>query len=304
MRQAGWERVGREWTVGVMLLGAVLAGSLLAAPSWADESADGSAKASQLYDQGVQLRSEGDLAGAARAFQAAARADRSNETYREAYLTLWRVMSLRKSLAETTDPQEWVQKVAPLRAYYYEHGLYREALPLDRGVHERQPGPASTVALAQTLVQLGVDDEAATLLQALPEDQQTTHARALAGIAWARLGRAGDAQKLAEACQLEDGDSAEVAFDAARLQSLLGREEAALKALAGAFERTLPSRLEVLRARANACADLTGLRGGDAYAKVLLTESKVPESKCSSGSSCGKCPNRAGCAKSKAGEGK
>ena len=49
------------------------------------------------------------------------------------------------------------------------------------------------------------------------------------------------------------------------------------------------------KAHAKACPEFAALPSAE-LAKVMATESKVPESKCSGGSSCAGCPNRGKCA--------
>jgi len=264
----------------------------VAAVAWAGPVEEAAA----LFRDGEALLAQGDFEGAAKAFQGSARLDPRNDTYRSEYILLWRINSLRAGLKTTTELPRWLATAGQLRAYYYDHKLLSEALTLDRERHARQPGAESAVLLAETQLQLGLDHEAEGALAALKAEETTPRARVLLGIALARQARLEDARKLAAAVALAAEDDAQLAFDLARLRALVEDRPGAAAALVTCLERTLPSRLEVTRSQVAQCPDFDSMRAGTEFAQALRTESKVPESKCSTGTSCGKCPSRSACA--------
>ena len=84
-------------------------------------------------------------------------------------------------------------------------------------------------------------------------------------------------------------------FEMACLQAQLGREDDAAKLLTRCFESTPPSLLEATKDRARKREDLAGLATSSEHEGVWLTASKVKESSCSSGASCGACPSAKTC---------
>jgi hypothetical protein len=82
----------------------------------------------------------------------------------------------------------------------------------------------------------------------------------------------------------------------ARLYALLGAEGAASSELALALHWTPPSRLDNVRMSVRSHADFSGVMASEAFAAALQADSKVQESACSGGSSCGSCPSRSTCA--------
>ncbi len=256
-------------------------------------------RAAESYKQGDVLLAQGDFDGAVKAFAAAVKADRDNEDYRQQYALVRQIVKLRKRIGKERNPEKWEKSARALRAFYYEHRIYSEALSLDREFHTRLDNAESAAMLAETELNLGMNDEAAELLAGLDSQQATPRSHALLGIALARQGKLDDARGVAEKCQLPDDAGPGVYFDVARLRALLGDASDALAMLTRCCESTLPSRLEALKYRAKECKDFRALAAGPEFAKVLETPSKIKESGCSSGSSCGKCPSRTSCGKGK-----
>ena len=248
------------------------------------------------FTAGQALLAQGDFDGALKEFKTAARKDRDNEQYAQEYALLRQVLKLRQACAKEQDPAAWEQYAGALRSYYYDHGLYLEALPLDVQRFGRVLSAESAALLAETQLKLGQNDEAAKLLGGLSAELVSARTQVLQALAQVRLGNPNEARKLVQASP--DATEAEGAghyYDLARLQMLLGDKAAALAALTRTFELTPPSQLDALKARIGTCGDFAAVASSAEFAQVLATESKVTESKCSSGSSCGKCPNRSKC---------
>lgn len=278
-------------TVGPVRLSGLLGLLLMAAFARFAVASD----AATAFEQGRAMLAQADFDGAMKAYAEAVKADPKNVVYRQQYTLLRRVVSIREKLGEQTDHDRWETTVRSLRGYYYDNGIYGEALALDRLVHDKLKSPTSSAWLAETLLEMGQDAEADALLAGVKEEDQTLRTRMLLGIARARLGKQDEAKRLAAACPAPPDAGPGLLFDLARLQALTGDATRACELLTRCFEQTPPSRLAGVKAQASRCHDFDTLSRTDAFAKALATESKVAESKCSSGTDCGKCPMRASC---------
>lgn len=261
--------------------------------------ADSSEEAAKLGVEGRACLAKADLEGAKKAFKAAAKADRENEEYRQLYAVVRRVIKIREALADEKDAEKWAKTAGALRGFYYEHEIYREALALDRQAHAKQKTTESAVMLAETQLELGMNAEAANLLGGIDDEAMTTEAWLLLGVVQARRGEMDAARNVMKHIPKPDEAGPGVLFEMARLHSLMGDQDKAAVALTKCFKSTPPSRLDAFKAYAKECKDLHGLIAHASFAKTMETKSKVKESKCSGGTSCGKCPSKGGCASKK-----
>jgi tetratricopeptide (TPR) repeat protein len=248
-----------------------------------------------VFVRGRTLLEKGEFQGALQAFVEAARMAPDNEAYRQQAFLVRRVIQTRDRLAEMTDTEQWTQTAITLHTFYHDNRIYTKALELDRQIHERLANTRSATMLAQTLIALNLDSDAVQLLGSLAETQRTPEIKALLGIALARQGKIDQAKALIEGLEIAETTAPELLFDCARLRALLGDQRAAIGLLVRCFQSTAPSRLPRVKDAARESPDLAALAEGDAFAAALTTESRVKESGCSSGSSCGKCPHRAKC---------
>jgi hypothetical protein len=262
-------------------------------------SADSGEDAARLFADGRALLAKADFDGALRAYAAAMQADTENDDYRMEHSVLSRVIKIRAKFDEQKDAEKWAATARSLRAFYYDNDIYSEALALDKRVHARLNTTESAAMLAETQLELGKDADAAALLGGMNDSELTPQARVLLGIAWARQKKLDEARQTAGKLPKADEAGPGLLFDMARLASLTGDLKLAAELLTKCFEATPPSRLEGFKSYAKQCQDLGGLVKTEAFAKALRAESKVPESKCSSGTSCGKCPMRGGCSSGK-----
>jgi len=274
-----------------LCIGALLAGMTV--------SAGASADSDQRFAAGERMLAEGNFHAALEAWDAAAQADRANLDLQQQFAVLRQVVQLRDVIKTETDPQRYETITSALRAFYYEHGLYAEALPLDRQRHERGPSAESAAPLAETLLELGRDAEASAALTSFAGPDAPPAARILGGIAFARQGRVDEARAVAAALALPDGTPAQTLFHAARLQALAGDAQAAVALLTRALQATAPSAQAARCSYVRACPDFASLAATPGFAGALETASKVSESKCSQAPSCGGCPRAKACAQAK-----
>ena len=276
-------RIPLLWAVVclVALAGSVLAGSV--------------EQAAQLSAEARALLAKGEFSGALKTYATAAKTDPDNQDYRQQYAILRRVLKMRKSIDKEQNPKKWSEAAQALRSFYYEHELYGEALSLDRARHEREKSAESAALLAETQLEMGLNAETTELLSGLAEDQATLQTQVLRAIALARENQASQAHTIAGGCQLPEKAGPGMVYDLARLRALVGDKVGALALLTRCFESTPPSRLVAFKEYAKRSPDLSTLVASAEFAQVLETKSKVAESSCSSGTSCGKCPSRTSC---------
>jgi tetratricopeptide (TPR) repeat protein len=262
--------------------------------------ADGAAEAA--FEEGRVALAQADFEVAYRSYVRASELDPGNEGYREEAALLRRVIMVRERLPRLNELEQWSAAARSLHTYYFDRGVYKEALTLDRELLKRVDQADSAVLLAQTLLQLDQNAEAAEVLEPWTGKDGDDHARVLCGLALARQGEHEAAQGLADQVKLTKDCSPALALDLSRLRVQLKETQGALEALRHCLRSTPPSQLERQQTRIRECTDLAALDGSDAFAEALQTPSEVKESSCSSGSSCGKCPNRSKCSGDKATE--
>jgi hypothetical protein len=268
---------------------AAVASVLLAAGSMRAATAD------QAFANGETLLAKADFQGAMQAFAAAARADRANQEYLQHYAMVQQVIAMRSSLAAEKSPERWEYTARGLHSFYISQGLYQEALALDEQMHARLNTTISATLLAETQLAMNLNAEAATTLSGLEPSKQTAATRALAGLALARQGKLADARQVAGGLQLASEASPGELYSTARLHAAVGNQQEALQLLTRCFESLTPSSLDALKDHARQTPDFASLASTEAFTRVLKTESKVPESKCSGGSGCAGCPMRGSC---------
>ncbi len=258
--------------------------------------------AAKLFAEGKALVAKADFEGAQKAFAAAAKLDSEKKLeYRQQYSMLRQVMQMRESIDKEKNEQKWQAMARALRSYYHQNKVYSEALALDKKVHEKLKNGESAAALAGTQLAMGLNEDAAKVIGGLDEKSMTAEARILLGIALARQKKIDEAKAAVAKCKLAADSDSGLYYDMACVKALVGESDEANALLTRAFELTPPSRLDAVKAHAKTDKDLASLVGSAGFEKALKTESKVKESKCSGGSSCGNCPSRGGCSSAKGG---
>ncbi len=260
-----------------------------------DVRAGATEKAAQLAASGEALLANADFDGALKAYAKAAKTDAENQEYRQTYAVIRRVIKMRPGVDNEKNPVKWEQSVRALRAFYYEHGVFGEALTLDQKVYARMNTADTATQLAETQLAMGLNRDVAATIRGIDPAKTSPQARAYLGIALARQGELDEARAVAKGIQIPDAATPALYYDLACLHALIGDTAGALGMLTRCFENTPPSRLASFKNFARQDADLSKAVASADFATVLETESKVKESSCSGGTSCGSCPSRAHC---------
>ena len=208
-----------------------------------------------------------------------------------------RVIALRDMLAKEEQSERWEYISQALYAFYMDWEIHSEAVALAKQIHAKLNDADSAAMLAEALLAAKQNGEAAKVLAALGNDNSSTETQALRALATARHGDAKTAKELAAAIAVAADAEPKVLFAVARAQAVVGNAEGALGLLTRCFEGVPPSLLEGLKAHTKESPDFAALASTAGFAKVMQTQSKVPESACSGGSGCANCPNRGGCSK-------
>jgi thioredoxin-like negative regulator of GroEL len=185
-----------------------------------------------------------------------------------------------------------------LRSFYVTERIYPELLKLDRAIHAKANSAQSAAFLAETQLAMDQNEAAVQTLSALEPGKTTEMAQLLLGIAMARSGKNDEAKQIAEKVNLPKDAGPGVAYTAARLHAATGDSAKAMALLKACFEQTLPSQLDGFKSHAKTCSEFAAVAASSEFAGVMKTKSKLPESKCSGGSSCAGCPMSGKCPKS------
>jgi tetratricopeptide (TPR) repeat protein len=270
----------------------VLTGFFAAAASAAGVGAE---EARALSEKGVALLQKGEFEKALSAFARAAKAEPENKAYMDTAMLVKRVISLRRFVAGSKPSEKWADVALSLHSFYLANGILGEALVLDRKVHGSMKNLRSATVLSETLLAMNRNEEAIEVLTGLGETPLDVQAMLYLGIALGRQKRVEEAKEIAGHCRVPLASPWGVLYDCSRLHSLLGEKETSLAYLKLCFESTPPSRLDAVKGAAKKERDFDSLKEGKEFAGVMKTASKVTESACSGGTSCGSCPSRTKC---------
>jgi len=255
--------------------------------------------AEETFNRGNELLRSGEFQQALDAYLAAARADKSNQQYSQQFMLLRQVIALRKKLESEKNTQRWRNTAQSLRAFYVSQGMYPQALAMDRRINDKLKTTASASQLAETLLAMSKMSEAEKVLKELDSEKSTPSTQALLSIAVARQERVEEAKKIAQAVSQPPKAGSRTLYTLARMHAIVGDHDKALAELTGCLENVAPSKAAGFKAHAKQTPEFADLASTDRFATALKTKSKVPESKCSGGSSCAGCPSRGNCSKSK-----
>jgi tetratricopeptide (TPR) repeat protein len=270
------------------LVALVAIASMVCASAYAEPAAPAEAQAKALL-------AKGDLEGAMQAYRAAAQADPSNAAYGQQFAFVRQALAIRTRLESEQDAERYEYLGRALHAFYVRNGLYAPALELAEKMHARLHSETSALVLAETAFALDKNDVAAKTLSTLEPTHVSPSTQALLGVALSRQGKVAEARQIAKTVTLPADSGVPAVYAVARLQAATGDTQGALVSLTKVFESLPPSAQEGYKQHAQQSVEFAAMAKTPDFAKALATESKVPESKCSGGSSCANCPNRGKC---------
>jgi len=259
-------------------------------------SAQAADDASAAFLQGEKLLAAGNLKDALKQYGAAVKLVGDNQEYVQQYLMVRQVVMLQSALAKETNPQRWEQTALALRTFFGAQRLHDQALTIDQAMWDRSKTSDNAIQLADTLLALDKNAEAAQLLTGLSPQQRTGASQSLLAVSLARQGKLDEAKALAGRIPAASQADPGALFMVARMHAVIGDNDRALAALKRSYEAVPPSRLDALKSLTRECKDFAQLTSLASFSTVMKTTSKVVESKCSGGSSCASCPMRGKCA--------
>lgn len=255
----------------------------------------GAGDAELAYEKAQQLVAAGDLAAARKSLVTAVKSDGDNQRYVQQYLLVSQAMKLEQAMKSERDLGRWETYAQSLSLFYKNQGVLTQALPIDAAIHERLQTTDAAVQYCETLLEMEQYERAVQVLRALKSRDANTSSQALLGIALARQGSLDEALKIVTDLRVAADADPFTLYLTARAQSVVGEGAVALATLRRCYESVPPSRLDALKTHTKECSEFAALASGAEFADVLRTQSKVPESKCSGGSSCSNCPMRGKC---------
>lgn len=244
-----------------------------------------------------QIR-QGDLKTALATMKQAVDAAPKNKQYAQEFLLLRQMIATDQQLARETNIARWRAFAQRLRTYLEQKQANPLLLELDRKIYAKTPTADSAAMLAESLIATGNAKEASQLLAGLPEASQNAMTKIVLALAMQHDGKTEEAKQVAAVYstpQTRELLPTPTLLRLARLEAAVGDADAAKTSLKRLFEQTPPSGQATLRDRCKASVEFAGLAQDAGFEAVLNTASKVAESACSGGSSCGTCPMRSQC---------
>lgn len=273
--------------------------------SWAaDEIKDMSTdpKAQAVEKQVRQLIDKNqDYKAAVLAYAKAARANPTEQHYRNQFALARSVAKMEAAMAKEPVAAKWKGYAEAVRTYLYGKGCYQAALAVDQAAWEKFKNAATGVLKIETLLLIGQEAQAkevaATVTKAEPE---TVPARwqTLQPVLLAHTNQVDQALAAVADITIDPKQDPTCLFDLARIYKAANKTDEALGTLRLFLEHTIPTEMATSRNMIALCADFQDLKDQDAFKTVLATESKIAQSDCTGGSSCSSCSLRGKCSSS------
>ncbi len=251
--------------------------------------------AAEAYARGNVLLQQGEYQQALDALAQAARAERDNREYLSRYMMVRQIMQLQEGLETENHPARWEYIARALEHFYRTERMHDEALRLSRMKYDRLKDARSATALAETQLAMGKPADALATIESLGDEKATPATKSLKAISLAHLDRMEEARQVAQTVELPAQAGPGVLYSAARMYAATGSSDRAIETLRRCFEQVSSGELEAFKDHARNCADFAALAPTAQFASVLRTVSKIPESKCSGGTTCAGCPMRGKC---------
>ena len=248
------------------------------------------------------IEDQGNYKDAIMAYAKAARANPTETYYRTQFALLRSVFNMQNAMAKESVLEKWAGYAEAIRAYHYSKGFYKSALTVDKATHAKINNAISGARTLETLLLNKEDDtvkaQITTLLQ--PTDAEDTPARltTLRPVALAHLGQTDKAMAAVENITLNPKEDAFCLFDMARIYKAADKQEDVIKMLTLFLEHTVPTEMPTSKNMITLCADFQDMKDQEAFQKMLTTESKIAQSDCTGGSSCGSCSLKGKCSSS------
>jgi hypothetical protein len=259
---------------------------------------EGAAQAPKLFAEGKALLASGDFSGAFKAFAAAAKTDPSKPEYKNHAQMVKRAVSLREMVDQGEVSPKWNKMALSLHFYYHKNKVFSEALSLDKFVHSKANSADSAAMLADTYLRLNKNGDCIALLRGIDEKNKEAGNQIPLAIALARTGKGDEACSVAAAFPVADNADVGILLDYARMYALTSQHKACAATMTKCLEISPVTQQKMIWSMVKECGDFKIYKDCPDFAKVMKTKSKVAESDCSGGSSCGSCPKRSGCGSS------
>lgn len=241
---------------------------------------------------------QGELRQALTTLKQAVDAEPQNKQYAQEFMLLRQIIAMQQQLDREKNPAKWNGYAQRLRTYYDQNGADGMLLDLDRKIYAKTPSISNAGMLAESLMATENDGEALQLLSGISNNSRSALSNVLFGLALHRNGKTDEATTIASTYvtpQAKKPLTPPILVRLARLEAALGKKDAAIASLKQAFEQTPPGAQTAMRERCKTVDEFAELQNDDEFKVALNATSKVTESACSGGSSCGTCPMRSKC---------
>ena len=286
-------------TIGLLAILLSMPLASLWAAEVTSESMPSDATTLALEQQVKQLIEEQqDYKAALMAYAKAARANPTEAYYRNQFALLRSVGKMQAAMAAEPVAEKWQGYAEAVRNYLYGKGFYEAALAVDSAAYEKFSDVSSGSKKLESLLMLSKNDEAAALASGLEATETSTRLATLKPVALARNGQVDQAVAAVEDLTIYADKDPYALFDLARISQAAGKQDEAYSYLKLFLEHTVPTEMATSRNMISLCDDFSSLHEQEAFAAVLATESKVAQSDCSGGSSCGSCSLKGKCSSS------
>jgi hypothetical protein len=282
---------------------AILALVIIAQLAIAEQPASALAKDEQLLKFEAKIETlivqDNNLPAALLEYASAAKANPQEVYYRQQYGILQRVTKMQSLLKTETNPEKWQSYAKAIRGYFYSKGYYSVSLPIDiEAAGKFNTGEYAANAL-ETLLLTGKNDEAAKFAADKKPADKTVRYQTLALVSEAYTGKTKEAVENLQTVKIDPKADYESYFDYARIYNAANDKEKTLSNLKVFLESTPPTEMPSAREMIIRSGGFASLSGSDDFKKVLATESKVVQSGCTGGSSCGSCKLKDKCPSNK-----
>jgi hypothetical protein len=232
-------------------------------------------------------------------YASAAKANPQVVYYRQQYAILQRVAKMQSLLKTETNAEKWKSYAKAIRGYFYSKGYYSASLPIDmEAANKFNSGEYAANAL-ETLLLTGKKDEAAKFSSDKKPADKTVRYQTLALVSEAYAGKTKETMENLQTVKIDPKVDYESYFDYARIYNAANDKEKTFSNLKAFLESTPPTEMPSAHEMITRSADFASLSGSEDFNKVLATESKVVQSGCTGGSSCGSCKLKDKCPSNK-----